>query len=96
MKINFGSILDSTESELIDHAEFLAAYEPLYLSAGFINSGREPPHGYEGYVCVDVLGPEFVWMNEYFSKEEYTWYLWFESIFLVTPEMATFLALRWS
>lgn len=95
MKINFGSVNNATEKELADHAQFLAEYEPLYLSPGFINSGRQPPDGYEGYVCVDVLGDEFVWMNEHFVKEEYTWYLWFESVFLVTPEMATYLALRW-
>lgn len=96
MKINFRGINGATERELKDRAEFLANYESLHLPSGFLNPGRKPPDGYEDYVCVDVLGAEFVWMNEYFTKEEYTWYLWFESIFLVTPEMATFLALRWS
>lgn len=96
MKLNFTSIIDSTEDELVEHAKFLTEFKPTYLSCGFINSGREPPRGYENYVCVDVLGEEFAWMNEYFDREEYTWYLWFESVFLVTPEMATFLALRWS
>ncbi len=96
MKINFGSILDLTESELIEHAKFLSEIETVYLSSGFLTPDREPPRGYENFVCIDVLGPEFVWMNEYFDREEYTWYLWFESVFLVTPEMATFLALRWS
>jgi hypothetical protein len=95
MKINFSSINHGTHKELMEHAKFLADHKPLYISGGFLNPGREPPSGYENYVCVDVVGSEFVWMNEYFAKEEYTWYLWFESIFLVTPEMATFLALRW-
>jgi len=96
MKINFGSILDLTESELIEHAKFLSEIETVYLPSGFLTHGREPPRGYENFVCIDVLGPEFVWMNEYFDREEYTWYLWFESVFLVTPKMATFLTLRWS
>lgn len=95
MKINFGSILDSTEAELIEHARFLTEIEAVYLPAGYINLERQPPGGYESYVCVDVLGSEFVWMNEHFVKEQYTWYHWFESVFLVTPEMATYLALRW-
>jgi len=95
MKINFKSVSFITESTLIDHAEFLANYEAVYLPSGYINPERKPPQGYESYVCVDVLGPEFVWMNEHFVKEEYTWYFWFESVFLVTPEMATYLALRW-
>ncbi len=95
MKLNFKSVSFITESTLVQHAEFLANYRTFSLPSGYINPERKPPEGYESYVCVDVLGPEFVWMNQHFAKEQYTWYFWFESIFLVTPEMATYLALRW-
>ena len=53
------------------------------------------PDGYENYYCVDVIGRELLWMNRSFPKEQYKWFLWFESVFLVPPEMATFLKLRW-
>lgn len=52
--------------------------------------------GYEDYVSVDVLGSELMWMNETFPREKFTWYLWFESVFLVPDEMVPFLRLRWS
>ena len=98
MKINFQGLGNISNNELVEHAEYLARdLNPLFtLPPGFTNETRQPPEGYEDYVCVDVLGAEFVWMNENFPKEQYTWYLWFESVFLVTPEMATYLKLRWA
>jgi hypothetical protein len=73
------------------YAQHLADYNTGFFR---IDQDRTPPEGYESYRCVDMLGPEFMWVNENFPREKYTWYLWFESIFLVPPEMATFLQLR--
>ena len=95
MKINFKSIHNGSDSDLEDHYKHLTKHSNYILPPGFANEGREPPEGYKDFVCVDVLGEELIWMNENFPREQYTWYLWFESIFLVTPEMATFLKLRW-
>jgi hypothetical protein len=96
MKINFQGVGNISNDELVEHAIFLFEYEPFILPEGFISNGRQPPEGYEDYVCIDVLGKELQWINEQFPKEQYTWYLWFECIFLVTPEMATYLKLRWA
>ena len=96
MKLNFTSIIGRVDDELENYFRGLIEITPVYLPAGFPNEGRKPPEGYEDYVCVDVLGTALAWMNEHFPKEQYTWYHWFESIFLVTPEMATFLKLKWS
>ena len=96
MKVNFQSIALIPDNELAAHGEFLSDQKPIYGLATHVDTGRAPPMGYEDYVCVDVFGPEFVWMNEHFPREQYTWYLWFESVFLVTPEMATYLQLRWA
>ena len=96
MKINFKSIDDVAHDVLVDHFRGLLEIVPAYMPDGFVNEGRKPPEGYESYVCVDVLGEELLWMNEQFPQEQYTWYIWFESIFLVTPEMASYLKLKWS
>jgi hypothetical protein len=98
MKVNFQSIALIPDNELEAHGKWLAGagYDSTFLIPPCVDTGRSPPEGYEEYVCVDVLGPEFVWMNESFPKEKFTWYLWFESVFLVTPDMATYLKLRWA
>ena len=96
MKVNFQSIGMIPDNELAAHGKWLADYEPLVILPPRVDTERSPPEGYEDYVCVDVLGPDFLWMNESFPKEKFTWYLWFESVFLVTPEMAAFLELKWS
>lgn len=96
MKINFKSVDDVAHDVLVDHFCGLSEIVPAYMPDGFVNEGRKPPEGYESYVCVDVLGEELLWMNEQFPQEQYTWYIWFESIFLVTPEMASYLKLKWS
>lgn len=95
MKANFQAMRGANipELELEQHADWLASFDGAY--SGFI-SDRQPPPGYESYVCVDAMGAEFVWMNESFGRDHATWYLWFESIFLVPKEMATFLRLRWT
>lgn len=96
MKLNFKTIGTwVSPKQLSKYICTLARVKPVYLPGGFVNEGRKPPEGYEDYVCVDVLGQELLWMNKHFPANEYTWYHWYESIFLVTPEMATFLALRW-
>jgi len=96
MKVNFQSIAMIPDNELAQHSEWLANCEPTFLIPPCVDTNRAPPEGYEDYVCVDVIGPDFLWLNENFPKEKFTWYLWFESIFLVTPEMATFLKVKWS
>lgn len=95
IKINFQSMREAQECDLEEHYKYLTKHSPYFLPPGFTSEGREPPEGYEDFVCVDVLGAELTWMNEHFPKEKYTWYLWFESIFLVPPNMATYLKLRW-
>lgn len=95
MQINYIGIegYDPNGSDLTDHYVWLSSYSKL--EKGLIKT-FEPPVGFENYHVVDVLGPEFAWMNETFPKEKYTWYVWFESVFLVPDEMLTLLALRWS
>ena len=85
MKANFRGLQDTVipDNELDKHAEWLARPSIYKLPGSFRN---EVPDGYEGHYCVDVVGDEFVWMNESFPKEKYTWYLWFESVFIATPE----------
>lgn len=98
MKINFKGLGNQSQDQLIKHAKWLAEYSSGlgWPGDGYTVPDRKPPEGYESYTCIDALGPEFVWLNENFPKEKYTWYLWFESVFLVPPEMATFLKLKWS
>ena len=96
MKANFRAMpgtINFSDSELDHHADWLARPSIYKLPGSFRN---EVPDGYEGYYCVDVVGDEFAWMNAAFPKEKYTWYLWFESVFVVPPEMASFLRLRWA
>ena len=102
MKANFGSIhkehLNDEQSEMDHHAKYLASEWGWRSGPGKIRrgAGRTPPDGYESYTVVDVLGKEFIWMNETFPKEKFKWYLWFESVFLVPEEMVPFLLLKWS
>lgn len=95
MKANFQAMPGTVISdlELDQHAEWLARPSIFKLPNSF---REEVPSEFEGHYCVDVIGDEFAWMNESFPKEKYTWYLWFESVFVVPPEMAAFLKLRWS
>jgi hypothetical protein len=78
--------------ELADHYKWLASFKGS--DPGKITG--EPPEGYENYHVVDVFGDEFVWMNDSFTKDKFTWYVWYESVFLVPEEMLAFLMLRWS
>lgn len=96
MKVNFQSVALIPDNELAAHGEYLADLKYMYGLAPHVDTSRAPPMGYQDYVCVDVLGSEFVWMNEHFSREKFTWYLWYQSVFLVPPEMVTFLELKWS
>lgn len=98
MKPNFKSLNSRTSnSELQKHWDWLTT-NPLF--ADTCNHGRIDlhgvPDGYENFHTVDVLGKELIWMNNTFPKENFTWYLWFESVFLVPEEMLPFLLLRWS
>jgi hypothetical protein len=102
MKANFSfadtRFVKGDQSELDNHAQYLA--NANWSAPGVVGDktgvNRTPPVGYESYTVVDVLGEEFVWMNEVFPKEKFKWYLWFESVFLVPEEMVPFLRLRWS
>ena len=93
MKANFSYYNGLLDQEEMDKtADWLCKYgEPDRGSIG----GRITPEGFESFYCVDVLGSEFVWMNESFPKEHYTWYHWFESVFLVPEDMYLILVLRW-
>lgn len=95
MTVNYRSIYEDTPmapKELDDHYKWLTSFkgsEPGKITGC-------PPEGYENYHVVDVLGDEFVWMNESFTKDKFTWYVWYESVFLVPEEMLMFLRLKWS
>lgn len=95
MRANFQAMpgLIVSDLELGQHADWLASFDGAYPG---VITDRVPPPGLESYTCVDVMGAEFVWMNEAFGKDKITWYLWFESVFLVPEEMMPFLILRWS
>jgi hypothetical protein len=95
MKINFQSVSKIIDKELLEHAQWLADYKPVYLGS-FKGANRPPPDGFESFVCVDAMGEQFLWLNEQFPREQYIWYLWFESVFLVTPQMATLFRLKWA
>lgn len=92
--VNYQSMYEDTpEQELVEHYEWLTGFsgtEPGNISE------QPSPEGYENYHVVDVIGNEFVWMNEAFTKDKFTWYVWYESVFLVPNEMLSFLRLRWS
>ena len=98
MKANFSFAdrehVKGDQSELDNHAQYLANLK--WNAPGTFREESELPPGFEKYRCVDVLGKEFVWMNETFPKEKFAWYLWFESVFLVPEEMVPFLRLKWS
>lgn len=93
MIVNYKSIDNQiNDSELQEIAERLMNIP--WRNPGQINA-HESPDGMKSYYTVDVIGEELRWMNDTFPKEQFTWYLWFESVFLVPEEMVTFLKLRW-
>lgn len=96
MKANFSAVMTdgATEDALNSHAIYLA--QSKWANPGSFRKESELPEGFENHYCVDVLGEEFKWMNETFTKDKFKWYLWFESVFLVPEEMVPFLKLRWS
>lgn len=75
-----------------DHFKWLAFHNNSW---GTIDSGRIPPEGYENYTCIDVGGKTLEWLNKSFPADKFTWYVWFESIFLIPDNMLTFLRLKW-
>lgn len=94
MTANFRSLHPHvSDTELDAQAHWLSSYDN---GKNGVIGGRQVPEGYESFRAVDVLGSEFKWMNDTFSKDKFTWYHWFESVFLVPEEMVPFLALRWS
>ena len=104
MKANFSFIYPGDhrdpEIDADNHADWLAQHQLVKFEfSGKVRNLRDddnPPEKFKNYYLVDVLGKEFVWMNDSFPKDRYKWYLWYESVFLVPEEMATFLILRWS
>lgn len=103
MKANFSFLYPGDhrdpEMDADEHALWLAKYESSILPSirpTHPNDSLPTKFLFKKYYCVDVLGKEFVWMNNSFPKDQYKWYLWYESVFLVPEEMATFLTLRWS
>lgn len=47
------------------------------------------------YMKVDAIGDYFTFMNENFPIEQYSWFMLYESVFLVPEDMANFLILKW-
>ncbi len=95
MSANYRMIHDlpNPDVEVSNHFKWLKSFD--HNEPGKI-SEQPGPEGYEKYHVVDVLGDEFIWMNETFTKDKFTWYVWYESVFLVPDEMIPFLRLRWS
>ena len=94
MQIKYISIEDRLDTQdLTNHYDWLSSYKK---SPKGVIRDQEPPIGFSNYHVVDVLGAEFVWMNETFPKDKFIWYIWFESVFLVPDEMLPFLTLRWA
>jgi hypothetical protein len=99
MTVNFQflqdpSILDFNSTWTVDdHYKWLST---KYSTWGKLEPALAPPEGYESYYCIDVAGDELKWLNNSLPKEQYTWYAWFESVFLVPEEIYTMLALRWT
>lgn len=93
MIINFRSMPihpEVKEVDLVEHFNFLSNF-----SMDIINTThRQPPPGFEEFHCVDIVGKSIEWVNEAFPKERFEWYLWFESVFLVTPEMYSHILLK--
>lgn len=80
--------------ELDEHYTWLSSFDD-YDEPGRIFE-QPGPEGFENYHVVDVLGKEFQWMNATFTEDKFTWYIWYESVFLVPDEMIPFLRLRWT
>lgn len=95
MKANFFSMRGVPTHDLDAHATWLASHR---ISGPGIVQSFSPNvlNGYENHARVDVAGAEFKWMNETFTKDKFTWYLWYESVFVVPEEMVPFLMLRWT
>jgi len=95
MKANFQSIKGhkSSQEKLDQHASYIGARD--WISPVRIDSMLPPPPGYEGYHTIDVIGENFIWLNETFTKDKVAWYVWFDSVFLIPEEMASFLSLKW-
>jgi hypothetical protein len=77
-----------------DHYKWLTS--PDVTGWRHLDPNRTPPEGYEAYHCIDVSGPDLVWLNKVFPQERFTWYAWFESVFLVPDAMYSFLVLKWA
>lgn len=101
MKANFSFVYPGDhrdpEIDADNHADWLAVNN-VRNGPGQVRNLKDndyPPEKFKNYYLVDVSGKEFVWMNDSFPKDRYKWYLWYESVFLVPEDMATFLILKW-
>ena len=84
-----------SQEDLDEHANWIGREPGFILTNGLVGQ-QPPPEGYnENYITVDVLGKEFLWMNDCFPKDKFTWYVWYESVFLVPKEKAAILIRRW-
>lgn len=95
MTVNYRLMYDDALAQLNEHYTWLSSFDE-YEEPGRIFFEQPGPEGFENYHVVDVLGKEFQWMNASFTKDKFTWYLWYESVFLVPAEMIPFLILRWT
>lgn len=83
-----------TQQVLNDHLLWLTRGSVDSTNKGYIGiHGRHAE--YSNLTDIDVMGKELIWINENFPRERFTWYIWFESVFLVPDEMLSFLMLRW-
>lgn len=104
MKANFSFLYNDGDHlypvlDADSHATMLAKYEcicPSIRRPAIQDFSLLPGFLVGDYYRVDVVGKEFIWMNDSFPKDKYKWYLWYESVFLVPEEMATFLLLKWT
>ncbi len=105
MKANFSFLYSGDhhdpEKDADNIADYLSYTNFYNVGAPSICAVRAAPHrcdlpeGFENHYVIDVMGKEFVWLNESFPKGCYKWYHWYESVFVVPSEMATILILKW-
>ena len=92
-KINYSEVSGSTYSLLLHH-KCLIEISPESDRVSFKSASKNTE--YPDMFVIDMLGGGLVWVNENFPKEKYTWYLWFESVFLVPAEMHSILRLKYT
>jgi len=102
-KINFQSLYNRDPvKDVYDYLIKYDSYNPHprvrhdAVASHIAYRGRNQEDGLHDYYDLDLLGQHLVWANDNFPSDKYLWYHWFESIFIVPPEMYSFYLAKWS